>query len=402
MQKNFPFSLILIFLLSACSASIEMPEEATPTQSELAFATPTLPPTATPQVTNTPAPPTAVPTSAPISGLTSARVNVRSGPDADSESLGILQTASQVEVIGRDGNAQWLAITFPQSPNGIGWVTAQFVELTGDVERLSILIDAEPAQTVIATSEPEPSQPDPEPETSEPKRTARTISRINVRGGPASSFDAIDILDASTTVTLTGRNQNITWVQIEFPDGSTERAWIAVAYIEYEGFFLDSLPAFDNQGQPIQPPPQAGIGQPETTPSGEGYQPAVDDMDSADNPAVRLSFSPAGTRRIIYASDLSAPTGDRADWLEFTVITPQSGQAVFIYFKLECSGNGAVSTEMRQNGLLVSEFPGLLCGQYGVPFKALSGVPYLLQLQADGSASDVRYVAYHLYISTTP
>lgn len=402
MQKNISFSLILIFLLSACSASIEMPEGATPTQAEQAFATATLPPTATPQVTNTPAPPTAVPTSAPISGLTSARVNVRSGPDADSESLGILQTASQVEVIGRDGNAQWLAITFPQSPNGIGWVTAQFVELTGDVERLSILVDAEPAQTVIATSEPEPSQPAPEPETSEPKRSARTTSRINVRGGPASSFEAVAIMDANTTVTLTGRNQNITWVQIEFPNGSAERAWIAVAYIEYEGFFLDSLPAFDNQGQPIQPPPQAGIGQPETTPSGEGYQPAVDDMDSADNPAVRLSFSPAGTRRIIYASDLSAPTGDRADWLEFTVVTPQSGQAVFIYFKLECSGNGAISTEMRQNGLLVSEFPGLLCGQYGVPFKALSGVSYLLQLQADGSASDVRYVAYHLYISTTP
>jgi uncharacterized protein YraI len=398
----FLASLLAIFILSACSASIEMPEEATPTQSELAFATPTLPPTATPQVANTPAPPTAVPTSAPISGLTSARVNVRSGPDANSESLGILQTASQVQVIGRDGNGQWLAIAFAQSPNGIGWVTAQFIELAGDVERLSILVDAQPEQTVLATSEPEPSQPEPEPPAGEPQRTARTTSRINVRGGPASSFDAIAIMDANTTVVLTGRNQSMTWVQIEFPDGPEGRAWIAVAYIEYEGFFLDSLPAFDNQGQPIQPPSQAGIGQPEATPSEDGYQPAVDDMDSADNPAVRLSFSPAGTRRIIYASDLSAPTGDRADWIEFTLITPQSGQAVFIYFKLECSGNGAISTEMRQNGLLVSEFPGLLCGQYGVPFKALSGVPYLLQLQADGSASEVRYVAYHLYISTTP
>jgi uncharacterized protein YraI len=403
MQKLIPFLVLIFLFLSACSASIEMPEEATPTQAELAFATATLRPSATPQLTNTPAPPTAVPTSAPVSGLTSTQVNVRSGPDTNAESLGILQTASQVEVVGRDGGAQWLAIRFPQSPNGIGWVTAQFIDLAGEIENLSILVDSAAPQTTqaVVTSEPQESQPTPEPETVASQRTARTTSRINVRSGPASSFEAIAIMDANTTVVLTGRNENISWAQIEFPDGPEGRGWIAVAYIEYEGF-LDSLPAFDNQGQPIQQPSQAGIGQPETTPSENGYQPAVDDMDSADNPAVRLSFSPAGTRRIIYASDLSAPTGDRADWIEFTVITPQSGQAVFIYFKLECSGNGAISTEMRQNGLLVSEFPGVLCGQYGVPFKALSGVPYLLQLKADGSALDVRYVAYHLYISTTP
>jgi uncharacterized protein YraI len=393
-------SLLAIFTLGACSASIEMPEEATPIQDEPAFATPTLSLTATPQVTNTPAPPTAIPTSAPISGLTSTRVNVRSGPDASTESLGILQAASQVEVIGRDENAQWLVITFPQSPNGLGWVTAQFVELAGDIERLPILLDAEPEP--IATNEPESSQPEPEPATGETKRTARTISRINVRSGPASSFDSIDILNANTTVTLTGRNQSSTWIQIEFPDGSEERAWIAVAYVEYEGFFIESLPVFDNQGQPIQTPSPGGIGAPAATQPSASYQPAIDDMDSADNPAVRLSFSPSGTRRIIYASDLSSPTGDRADWIEFTVITPQSGQAVIIYFKLECSGNGAINTEMRQNGLMVTEFPGLLCGQYSVPFKAQGGAPYLLQLQADGSASEVRYVAYHLYISTTP
>jgi len=399
MRTIFIFaSLLAFFALSACSASIEMPEGATPTQDELAFATPTLLLTATPPLTNTPAPPTTAPTSAPISGLTSARVNVRSGPDASTESLGILQTATPVEVIGRDESGGWLAITFPQSPNGIGWVTAQFVELAGNIEQLSILGDSEPEQTVVATSEPEPGQP--EPSTSEQKRTARTTSRINVRSGPASSFDAIDILNANTTVTLTGRNQSNTWVQIEFPDGSEERAWIAVAFIEYEGFFIESLPAFDNQGQPVQTPSPGSLDQ--STPEARVYQPAVDDMDSADNPAVRLSFSPSGTRRIIYASDLSSPTGDRADWIEFTVVTPQTNQSTIIYFKLECAGNGAITTELRQNGLLVSEFPGLLCGQYSVPFRAQGGVPYLLQLQADGSASEIRYVAYQLHISTTP
>jgi uncharacterized protein YraI len=404
MQKIISLLFFFSLLLSACSANIEMPQTATlaPTQPAQAFATATLPPTATPQLTYTPAPPTAAPTSAPVNGLTSTQVNVRARPDSTSESLGILQTASQVEVVGRDGESQWVAIRFPQSPNGLGWVTAQFIELSGTVEQLAVLVDSAPAQAVIET-QPPASAATPEPTSAEqPSRTARTTSQINVRSGPASSFEALAMLNANTTVTLTGRNQNNTWAQIEYPEGSAERAWIAVAYIEYEGFFLDILPAFDNQGQAIQPPTPAGVGQPAATQSSDGYQPALEDMDSVENPAVRLSFSPSGTRRIIYASDLSSPSGDRADWVEFTLVTPQSGQAVFIYFKLECSGNGAINTELRQNGLLVNEFPGLQCGQYSVPFKALSGVPYLLQLQADGSALDVRYVAYHLYISTTP
>lgn len=402
MQKIISL-LFFSLLLSACSASIEMPQTATPapTQPAQTFATATLPPTATPALTYTPAPPTAAPTSAPVNGLTSAQVNVRARPDATSESLGILQTASQVEVVGRDGESKWVAIRFPQSPNGLGWVTAQFIELSGTVEQLVVLLDSAPAQAVTAT--PASASPaTPEPAVEQPSRTARTTSRINVRSGPASSFEALALLNANTTVTLTGRNQNNTWVQIEYPEGSAERAWIAVAYIEYEGFFLDILPAFDNQGQAIQAPTPAGIGQPAATQTSDGYQPAVEDMDSAENPAVRLSFSPSGTRRIIYASDVSSPNGDRADWVEFTLVTPQSGQAVFLYFKLECSGNGAINSELRQNGLLVNEFPGLQCGQYSVPFKALSGIPYLLQLQADGSALGVRYMAYHLYISTTP
>jgi uncharacterized protein YraI len=330
--------------------------------------------------------------------LTSTQVNVRSGPDAASESLGLLQNGSQVEVVGRDASGQWLAIAFAQSPTGIGWVTAQFIDLSGEIERLTVLQQAaapqsQPANPVSAP----PSSPTPETE----KRTARTTAQINARSGPSSAFDSLGLLSANTTVTLTGRNQINTWVQIEYPENSAERAWIAVAYIEYQGF-LDSLPVFDNDGNPIQPAPESGPANILPTNAPQNYQPATEDLDSTENPAVRVSFIPSGARRIIYSSDLSAPTGDNADWIEFTVDTAQANQVVFVYFKLECSGNGAISAELRQNGLLVSEFPGLLCGQYGVAFKALGDTPYLLRLQADGSATDLRYVAYNFYLSTNP
>lgn len=397
MRIFITFSVVVILFLSACSASIEQ-LGGTATNPPPAFSTATLPATLTPQVTNTQAPPTTVPTPAPINGLTSTQVNVRSGPDAGNESLGLLPAASQVQIIGKDASDKWLAITFAQSPNGIGWVTAEFVEVAGDADNLSIIQVAPLPSEAQPTSPPE-SQPDQPTESQ--KRTATTTSQINARSGPASTFESLGLLEANTQVVLTGRNLINTWAQIEYPEGSEKRAWVAVAYLSYEGF-LDSLPVFDNEGKPIQPPATGGLATALPTTSAESYQPAVEDLDSAESPAVRLSFAPSGTRHIIYASDLSAPTGDNADWIEFTIITPQSGQSAIIYFKLDCTGNGAITVELRQNGQLVNEFSGLLCGQYGVAFKALGGQPYMLQFKADGSASDVRYVTYYFYISTSP
>ncbi|MDX9991074.1 MAG: SH3 domain-containing protein [Anaerolineales bacterium] len=398
MRTFHAYSLLVFLLLSACSAKIEQAQEA-PTLPPLAFSTATLPPTLTPQVTFTPAPATVAPTAAPVSGLTSTQVNVRSGPDASRDSLGLLQVGSQVEVIGRDAGGEWLAITFAQSPDGTGWVTAQFIDLSGKIEKLSILETEGAAQPAQAAEPLAESQPSPTP--GKPKRTAQTTSQINARSGPASAFESLGLLEAGTSLVMTGRNLINTWVQIEYPVDSEERAWVAAAYLKYEGF-LDSLPTFDNEGKPIQTPAASGPAAGLPTSAPESAQPAPEDLDSPENPAVRLSFSPSGARKIIYASDISAPSGDTADWIEFSIVTPQPNQAAIIYFKLECSGNGAITAELRQNGLLVNEFPGLLCGQYGVAFKALSGTPYLLRLQADGSASEVRAVSYYLYISTIP
>ena len=396
MRKLSSSSILLVLLLSACSASIQAAQQ-TPTIPPLPFLTATLPATFTPQVTFTSAPPTAVPTAAPIGAQTSTQVNVRNGPDAGQASLGLLTASSQVQVVGKDASGNWLAITFPQSPNGIGWVTAQFINMQqADADKLPVL-QAAALEPVSETNQPVPAETTiPTPQ----KRSAVTTRQINVRVGPASSFESQGLIEANTTVHLTGRNQNNTWAQIEYPTDSEQRGWVAVAYLTYDGF-LDNLPAFDNEGKLIVEQ-AAGIATALPTTASGNYDPAVEDLDSAENPAVRISFATSGTRSIIYASDLSAPTGDAADWLEFTIVTPQNNQSAIIYFELDCTGNGSITAELRQNGLLVSEFPGLICGQYDVAFKALGNQPYLIQLKADGSAVDIRFVSYYFYISTTP
>lgn len=379
MQKFLP--LLIIFLAACAPAS----STASGAPSPLPFLTATLPALATqpaPPGTATGLAPTLAAT-ASLSALTSVQVNVRAAPSAESAALKLLPAGVQVQPVARDSAGAWVQIIAPEAASGLGWVTAAALEITGDVQALPVAAEITPAASLPVIS-------------ATPAFRASTTSQINARRGPAASFESLGLLEANTPVTLTGINQIGTWYQIEYAGGENGRAWVANAYLKIEGQPA-GLPIFDTQGNPLDN--AAGT---TPTPPPAAYSAAPEDVDSAENPALRLSFAPSGPRLIAYTSDVSAPFGDAADWLEFTVITPQEGQATILYFSLKCEGNGAIHTELRQNGLLTQDFPGLLCGQYDVAVRVLGGQPALLQLAADGSATDIRYVRYTLTIATQP
>ena len=52
-------------------------------------------------------------------------LNVRSGPGNMYESYGKIPSGSILQVTGRSGN--WLAVTFPTVPGGIGWISGNYV-----------------------------------------------------------------------------------------------------------------------------------------------------------------------------------------------------------------------------------------------------------------------------------
>lgn len=91
--------------------------------------TATLPPSPTPFPSNTPLPPTAVPTIAPVVGKTTTQVNVRSGPGKDFESLGLINPNETVSILGKDSSGAWIQIQYSPSPDGTGWVAAQFLQV---------------------------------------------------------------------------------------------------------------------------------------------------------------------------------------------------------------------------------------------------------------------------------
>jgi uncharacterized protein YraI len=68
------------------------------------------------------------------------KINVRSGPGTNFNSIGTLNPQDVVRLTGKDANGAWLQIEFPAGPNGRGWVNAAFVQATG-VENLPIMSD---------------------------------------------------------------------------------------------------------------------------------------------------------------------------------------------------------------------------------------------------------------------
>lgn len=69
------------------------------------------------------------------------KLNVRSGPGTDFNSVGTLNPQDVVNLIGKDSNGAWLQIEFMAGPEGKGWINAAFAQAQG-VENLPIITES--------------------------------------------------------------------------------------------------------------------------------------------------------------------------------------------------------------------------------------------------------------------
>jgi hypothetical protein len=122
---------------------------------------------------------------------------------------------------------------------------------------------------------------------------------------------------------------------------------------------------------------------------------ASEDGDSADAPATDVKFSPSGTGSVFFASDVSAPEGDAADWIRFT---PYSGT---VTISLACRGNGQLTAMLLQGGVRVPEASGLTCGQ-ATRLTVTAAESYTLQLQIVKGSSQLTNVQYTASIYGAP
>ncbi len=162
------FSLVvLVVLLAACGP---LPFTATPP--------PTVPSTATvrPTLTNTPLPPE--PVAACVIGRT---LKLRSQPTTASTILGGLLAGTCVKVFGTNSQGDWAYI---QSDKGTGWVSMQYLELSGDIAQLPVLPAAPGlAQLIEPPSATVPPAPTLLPATSAPSSTNVPLSPSPTQAG---------------------------------------------------------------------------------------------------------------------------------------------------------------------------------------------------------------------------
>ncbi len=82
--------------------------------------------------------PPAVGSSATVNLGDQDQINVRSGPGVDYELVGTLLAGQQVPALGRSPGGEWVQITYPSGPGGIGWVYAYLVTVDGSLPVVEI------------------------------------------------------------------------------------------------------------------------------------------------------------------------------------------------------------------------------------------------------------------------
>jgi uncharacterized protein YraI len=363
-MKKLPVLLIsLVLLAAACGTS--KPPVSTETVTA-PYQTSTLTPTYTllpPQPTTTPI---------PIEGTVTSKVNVRSGPDTTFDSLGMLNTGDKIQIISQNGKKTWIQIVYPSAPQGTGWVAAFYVKLADGVR---IPTDATPT----------PLGP-----------TGLTTQKVNVRGGPATTFDSLGMLDADTTVLLTGKNSTASWYQIEYTSGPGGHGWVTAQYIKTD---VTDLPVLDDYGTPAATDAPGTASAPGSAPTPTvGIAP--DDLDSLAAPSVRITFSATGARQFVYSSLLSAPQGDGEDWIEFTPFTSH-GTTARLTVTLACTGNGTLVVDLLQNGAPVTGWGSIQCGDTDKQISIPVGGAYIFHL-VPAAGDGLRMISYTLTVRNEP
>ena len=314
----------------------------------------------------------------PVEGITSTQLNVRADPSTASDVLGIIPANTTVQIVGKDPGENWWQILYPVGvypevgqanpfQGGKGWVTAQYVSTA-----------SKPEVPVIGGGGSNPDNPN----------MAVIQEQLNVRSGPGTSFNSLGTLNPQDVVSLTGKDSNGAWLQIEYSAGPEGKGWINAAFAQAQG--VENLPIVTDAGQVI------GTGTPVNTPLPPTLTvvPAPSDNDSAQAPAVNVAFTASGTSSLQFTSDVSSPTGDSDDWIQFTPFTPT------VTIELTCTNNGLLTLELSQNNQPVSNWGNLNCGE-SKAVTTQAEITYQLHIQATAS-DQLNYTRFTIKITSVP
>lgn len=217
------------------------------------------------QITGTPLPPSTPPADWSKYGTITQQANVRLGPSVGFMTIGVLDVGQKVTFRGRIAENAWVQIDYPSGPGGFGWVLASLVQANDGFGGL-------PYYDVLGT----PVTPTPEssnagsvtettPVITPTQGSSLTVTaappsasgvngevtiQINVRSGPAQTFQSLGMLNPKDKVVITGLTINKYWYQIQYTKGTGGVGWVASQYIRVLGDMLKT-PYFNNEGTQV-------------------------------------------------------------------------------------------------------------------------------------------------------
>lgn len=161
MKNAWWIAFVLIFVVACQTSTPEpaaptaLPSTDTPVAPTTAPTATVIPPTAVP--TATVIPPTVAPTLTPapvvLSATIKSDVNVRELPSTSSKSLGVLKTGTRTSLVGRNADATWFAIPYPENASSRGWIIATAISSTSGVSlTLSVVTPVTPTATITGTT----------------------------------------------------------------------------------------------------------------------------------------------------------------------------------------------------------------------------------------------------------
>lgn len=125
--------------------------------------------------------------SAPTGRITGAPqgVNVRSGPGVNFPIIGLAPNGTEGEIVGRSADNQWWAAAVPSAPDGIGWVSADFVIAinTQDVP----VIEVPPPVIIVPTAAATPT-PIPQPTATPTAQISFTADQTSIEQGQCTTL----------------------------------------------------------------------------------------------------------------------------------------------------------------------------------------------------------------------
>jgi hypothetical protein len=79
-------------------------------------------------------------------------INVRAGPGIDYAALGKLLAGQEAPALGRSVGGDWVQISFPEAPDGLGWVYTYLVDVSGELP--IVIPPATPTPHITPTIDP--------------------------------------------------------------------------------------------------------------------------------------------------------------------------------------------------------------------------------------------------------